>query len=76
MVNTSSVKARLALLAMVLTACDGSGPTAPTAVTQPTAVAQPPPGQTFNITGVVTDERGQPMPGAEQMADRESHVKF
>lgn len=69
--NTFYGKALPVLLPMVLTACDGRGPTEPTAVMQPTAVAQPappppptPPGQPFNIAGVVTDERGQPMPGA------------
>ncbi len=68
--NTFYGKTLPALLPIVLTACDGRGPTQPTAVTQPTVVTQPTPpsppinGQTFDVAGVVTDERGAPMPGA------------
>ena len=65
-------RALTVVLSMPLMACDGRGPTEPTAVTQPTTVAQPappaapvpPPGQPFSIIGVVTNERGEPMPGA------------
>ncbi|AMY08856.1 hypothetical protein LuPra_02062 [Luteitalea pratensis] len=66
--NTFCRTALPILLPTVLLACDGRGPTEPTTVTQPTAAGQPapppPPGQTFNVAGVVTDERGAPMAGA------------
>jgi len=74
----------MVLLATVLTACDSGTPTNPTALTKPSAVAQPapapapPPGQTFSVSGVVTNERGDPMTGAVvTMAHWEGgHVNF
>ena len=62
--NTFHGKVLLVLLPIVVTACDGRGPTQPTAVTQPTPPSRPINGQTFEVAGVVTDERGQPMAGA------------
>jgi hypothetical protein len=49
---------------IVLTACGGGGSTQPTAVTQPMPPSRPINGETFEVAGVVTDERGTPMAGA------------
>jgi hypothetical protein len=70
MKNTFLGKALPLLLPIVLAACADRGPTQPTAVTPPTVGTSPAPPplpnnpQTFDIAGVVTDERGQPMLGA------------
>lgn len=57
----------LMLMPMVLTACDDRGPAAPTARTQPspaTPPSRPINQEAFEVTGVVTDERGMPLAGA------------
>ena len=54
----------IALLAAA--GCDGPTPTQPGPSTQPGPAGPPPPtnGTSFEVTGIVTDEGGAPMPGA------------
>ncbi len=55
--RTQSRKVTLAMPLLMLAACEGGGPTQPTAPSSPTGLA-------FEVAGVITDERGAPMPGA------------
>ena len=55
--RTQSRKVTLALPLLMLAACEGGGPVQPTAPSSP-------PGLAFEVAGLVTDERGAPMPRA------------
>ena len=54
----SAIRVLLALAVIVVGGCDGRGPV------QPTGSSPAVSGESFEVTGIVTDERGAPMPGA------------
>jgi hypothetical protein len=58
-VRTSDLTVLL-ISGIALVGCDGRGPTQPTTAKQSRSIT----GETFEVTGIVTDERGVPLPGA------------
>jgi hypothetical protein len=57
----------LLVAVLLAAACDGRGPTTPTSPSAPPAAVPSPPRQSmsFEMTGVVTDDDGPPVPGAK-----------
>jgi hypothetical protein len=58
MTVVSAIRVLLALAVIVVGGCDGRGPV------QPTGSSPAVSGESFEVTGIVTDERGAPMPDA------------
>jgi hypothetical protein len=68
----TAIRLAIAVLVIVAAGCNGYGPTTPSATPAsssnpsiPSAVPLPSSGEAFEVTGVVTDEHGVPVAGAE-----------
>jgi hypothetical protein len=53
------------ILVVIAAGCEGGGPTTPSPTLTPTAMPPRPNGQAFEVSGVVTDDQGMPVVGAE-----------